>query len=399
MILSFTSVENEKLLNSIDVVRDFLEVFPDDVLGLPPKRELEFSIDLIPGVGPVSISPYRMAPAELSELKKQVEELLEKQMIRPSVSLWGAPMLLVKKKDGGVRLCVDYRQLNKLTIKNKYPLPMIDDLMDQLRGASVFSKIDLRSGYHQIRVKEEDIPKTAFRTRRFIEGFFKIVMPLTQLTRKDHHFVWTEECEKSFQELKEKLTSSPVLILPDPNKSFEVYCDASHQGLGCVLMQERQVVAYASRHCGMTTITSDFLEMVKQKQVQDAGLNKVRELLGFERAEGFEQDMDGVLRYKGRICIPQDEELKKLILEEGHKSKLSVHPGMTNMYQDLKRMFWWNGMKKEIAEYVASCIVCQKVKVEHQKPGGLLQMMEVPKWKWDSIAMDFVVGSPRFAKN
>nr|KYP59990.1 Retrotransposable element Tf2 [Cajanus cajan] len=354
-----------------------------------------------------------MAPAELSELKKQVEELLEKQMIRPSVSPWGAPVLLVKKKDGGVRLCVDYRQLNKLTIKNKYPLPRIDDLMDQLRGATIFSKIDLRSGYHQIRVKEEDIPKTAFRTRRFIEGFSKIVMPLTQLTRKDHPFIWTEECERSFQELKEKLTSSPVLILPDPNKSFEVYCDASHQGLGCVLMQDRQVVAYASRQdmnlnvviasdfisCGMTTITSDFLEMVKQKQVQDTGLNKVRELLGSEKAEGFEQDMDGILRYKGRICIPQDEELKKLILEEGHKSKLSVHPGMTKMYQDLKKMFWWNGMKREIAEYVASCIVCQKAKVEHQKPGGLLQMMEVPEWKWDSITMDFVVGLPRSAKN
>nr|KYP43121.1 Transposon Ty3-I Gag-Pol polyprotein [Cajanus cajan] len=275
MILSFISLENEKLLNSIDIVRDFPEVFSNDVPGLPPKQELEFNIDLIPGAGPMSISPYRMAPGELSELKKQVEELLEKQMIRPSVSPWGAPVLLVKKKDGGVRLCVDYRQLNKLTIKNKYPLPRIDDLMDQLRGASIFSKIDLRSGYHQIRVKEENIPKTALRTR-----------------------------------------------------------------------------------CGMTNITSDFLEMVKQKQTQDVGLNKARELLGSEKAEGFEQDVDGVLRYKGRICIPQDEELKKLILEKGHKSKLSVHPGMTKMYQDLKRIFWWNGMKREVAEYVASCIVC-----------------------------------------
>nr|KYP51242.1 Transposon Ty3-G Gag-Pol polyprotein [Cajanus cajan] len=106
-----------------------------------------------------------MSPSELAELKKQLEELLEKQFIRPSVSPWGAPVLLVKKKDGSFRLCVDYRQLNKFTIKNKYPLPMIDDLMDQLRGATVFSKIDLRSGYHQIKVKAEDIQKTAFRTR------------------------------------------------------------------------------------------------------------------------------------------------------------------------------------------------------------------------------------------
>nr|KYP40142.1 Transposon Ty3-I Gag-Pol polyprotein [Cajanus cajan] len=127
-------------------------------------RDIEFSIDLVPGAGPVSVAPYRMSPAELVELKKQVEDLLEKQMVRPSVSPWGALVLLVKK-DGGARLCVDYQQLNKLTIRNKYPFSRIDDLMDQLRGASIFSKIDLRSRYHQIRVKESDIPKTAFRIR------------------------------------------------------------------------------------------------------------------------------------------------------------------------------------------------------------------------------------------
>ena len=117
-----------------------------------------------------------MSPTELAELKKHIEELLSKQFIRPSVSPWGAPVLLVKKKDGGTRLCVDYRQLNKVTIKNKYPLPRIDDLMDQLRGASIFSKIDLKSGYHQIRVKAEDVPKTAFRTR-YAEGYRDRYLP------------------------------------------------------------------------------------------------------------------------------------------------------------------------------------------------------------------------------
>ncbi|XP_017441063.1 uncharacterized protein LOC108346494 [Vigna angularis] len=131
------------------VVNDFPDVFPEEVPGLPPPREVEFSIDLVSGAGPISIAPYRMTPAELAELKKQIEELLEKQFIRRSVSPWGAPVLLVKKKDGTSRLCVDYRHLNKLTIKNKYPLPRIDDLMDQLYGATVFSKIDLRSGYYQ----------------------------------------------------------------------------------------------------------------------------------------------------------------------------------------------------------------------------------------------------------
>ncbi|RDX95970.1 hypothetical protein CR513_21428, partial [Mucuna pruriens] len=136
----------------------------DDLIQGYHLREIEFSIDLAPGTGPISAAPYRMSPLELAELKKQLEDLLEKKFVRPSVSPWGAPVLLVKKKDGSMRLCIDYRQLNKVTIKNKYPLPRIDDLMDQLVGACVFSKIDLRSGYHQIRVKEEDIPKTAFRT-------------------------------------------------------------------------------------------------------------------------------------------------------------------------------------------------------------------------------------------
>ena len=115
-------------------------------------------------MAPISIAPYRMAPMELKELKKQLEELLDKGFIRPSTSPWGAPVLFVKKKDGSLRLCIDYRQLNRITVKNKYPLPRIDDLLDQLKGATVFSKIDLRSGYWQLRVEEQSIPKTVFRT-------------------------------------------------------------------------------------------------------------------------------------------------------------------------------------------------------------------------------------------
>ncbi|GJW35200.1 putative reverse transcriptase domain-containing protein [Tanacetum coccineum] len=145
------------------------------VTGLPPVREIEFRIDLIPGASPVVKSPYRLAPSEMLELSNQLKELQEKGFIRPSHSPWGAPVLFVKKKDGAMRMCIDYRELNKLTIKNRYPLPRIDDLFDQLQGACCFSKIDLRSGYHQLRVREEDIPKTAFRTRY---GHFEFtVMP------------------------------------------------------------------------------------------------------------------------------------------------------------------------------------------------------------------------------
>ena len=149
----------------IPTVSDFPDVFPEELPRLPPHREIEFSIDVVPGATPASITPYRMAPLELKELKLQLQELLEKGFIRPSVSPWGAPVLFVKKKDGTLWLCIDYRQLNKLTVKNKYLLPKIDDLFDQLKGASIFSKIDLRSGYHQLRIKDADVHKTAFRTR------------------------------------------------------------------------------------------------------------------------------------------------------------------------------------------------------------------------------------------
>ncbi|GJR82947.1 putative reverse transcriptase domain-containing protein [Tanacetum coccineum] len=154
-----------KRLEDVPIVRDFPEVFPEDLLGIPPARQAEFQIDLVPGATPVARAPYRLASSEMKELAEQLQELSDKGFIRPSSSPLGAPVLFVKKKDGSFRMCIDYRELNKLTVKNRYPLPRIDDLFDQLQGSSVYLKIDLRSGYHQFRVHEEDIPKTMFRTR------------------------------------------------------------------------------------------------------------------------------------------------------------------------------------------------------------------------------------------
>ncbi|KAJ9566000.1 hypothetical protein OSB04_001966 [Centaurea solstitialis] len=159
-----TKLEKKEIAD-VDVVRDFPDVFPEDLPGLPPERQVEFHIDLTPGAAPIARAPYRLAPTEMKEMMTQLQELSEKGFIRPSSSPWGAPVLFVKKKDGSMRMCIDYRELNKVTVKNKYPLPRIDDLFDQLQGAGCFSKIDLRSGYHQVRVKEDDVPKTAFRTR------------------------------------------------------------------------------------------------------------------------------------------------------------------------------------------------------------------------------------------
>ncbi|GJV61561.1 putative reverse transcriptase domain-containing protein [Tanacetum coccineum] len=372
-------------------------------------RPVEFQIDLILGAAPVARAPYRLAPSEMKELSKQLQELSDKGFIRPSSSPWGAPVLFVKKKDGSFRTCINYRELNTLTVKNRYPLPRIDDLFDQLQGSSIYSKIDLRSGYHQLRVREQDIPKTAFRTRyghyefqvmpfgltnapavfmdlmnrvckpyldkfvivfiddiliyskdereheehlkailellkkeklyakfskcefwipidekeheehlkailellkkeqlyakfskcefwipkvqflghvidsrgihvdpakiesikdwaspktpteirqflglagyyrRFIEGFSKIAKSMTKLTQKGIKFDWGEKEENAFQLIKQKLCSAPILALPEGSEDFVVYCDASHKGLGVVLMQREKVIAYASR--------------------------------------------------------------------------------------------------------------------------------------------------------
>ncbi|GKA06965.1 putative reverse transcriptase domain-containing protein [Tanacetum coccineum] len=166
---------DELKLEDIPVIRNYPGVFLKDLSGLPPSCEVEFRIDLIPRAMPVGKSPYRLAPTEMQELSNQLKELQDKGFIRPSSSPWGAPVLFVKKKDGSFRMCIDYRELNKLTIKNHYPHPRTDALFDQLQGSRYFLKINLRSGYHQLRVREEDIPKTAFRTR--YEHFELTIMP------------------------------------------------------------------------------------------------------------------------------------------------------------------------------------------------------------------------------
>nr|GEW57507.1 putative reverse transcriptase domain-containing protein [Tanacetum cinerariifolium] len=256
-----------KQLDDVSVVWDFPKVFPKDLPGLPPARPVEFQIDLIPGVAPVARAPYRLAPSEMKELSKQLQDLSDKGFIRPSSSPWGAPVSFVKKKDGSFSMCIDYREINKLTVKNRYPLPRVDNLFDQLQGSSVYSKIDLRSGYHQLRVREQDVPKTAFRTRyghyefqvmpfemtnapadeKEHEEHLKAILKLlkkeklyakfSKSSHKGIKFDWGEKEEKAFQLIKQKLCNAPILASPKGSEDFVVYCDASHKGLGDVLMQ------------------------------------------------------------------------------------------------------------------------------------------------------------------
>jgi hypothetical protein len=173
-------------IQDIPVVCEFPNVFLEDLPGLPPERDVEFVIELKPGTTPISRRSYRMPPNELAELKIKLQDLLEKGFIWPSSSPWGCPAIFVKKKDQTLRMCVDYKPLNEVTINNKYPLPRIDILFDQLTGARVFSKIDLRSVYHQIRIRPEDIPKTAFTTRYGLFEYLVMSFSLTNAPAISH---------------------------------------------------------------------------------------------------------------------------------------------------------------------------------------------------------------------
>ncbi|WVZ90120.1 hypothetical protein U9M48_036450 [Paspalum notatum var. saurae] len=346
-------------------------------------------------------------------------------------------------------------------------------------------------------VMDWKVPKLIL--RRFIESFSRIAKPMTSLLEKGVPFNWTKERQAAFDELKKRLTTAPVLTLPDLTKSFTVYCDASKEGLGCVLMQEGKVIAYASRqlrkhevnypthdlelaavvhalkiwrhylfgnkceiytdhkslkyiftqnelnmrqrrwlelikdydleihyHPGKANVVADALsrkgyvnmavafqmpfelcvefeslnlgfvhhttvatfeaeptleQEIRNHQKTDEKIQEIQEQNKLGKAPHFREDEQGTVWYKNRICVPDVDSIKKLILSEAHDTAYSIHPGSTKMYHDLKERFWWYGMKKAVAEYVAVCDTCQRVKAAHQRPAGLLQPLKIPEWK------------------
>ncbi|GJV16285.1 putative reverse transcriptase domain-containing protein [Tanacetum coccineum] len=498
--------DKEKEQEEIVVVRDFPEVFLDDLSGLSPVREIEFRIELIPGAIPVAKSPYRLEPSKLEELLGQLKELHDKGFIRPSSSPWEA---FVKKKDGSFRICIDYRELNKLSellgqLKELHDKGFIRPSSSPWGAPVLFVKkkdgsfricVDYRelnkSGYHQLRVHEDDIPKTAFRTRyRHFEftvmpfdsrgacrafkvshgiaqeeetilvrlKLLRIRKPLELRLRSVRLSIGVRNRNWHFQTLKDKLCNAHVLALPDGPEDFVVYCDASGIGLGCVLMQRGKVIAYASRqlkihekkymthdlelgavvfalkiwrhyfygtksielfsdydceicyHPSKVNVVADALsrkERVKPKRVRAMNMTlessikdrilaaqkkAIDEFGGLQKGldEMIEQRSDETLYYLDRIWVHLKGDVRTLILDEAHKSKYSVYPGANKMYYDLRDRYWWPGMKKDIAEYVSKCLACLKVKAEHQRPSGLLQQPEIPVWKWEGIAIDFV---------
>nr|GEX28854.1 putative reverse transcriptase domain-containing protein [Tanacetum cinerariifolium] len=355
----------------------------------------------------------------------------------------------VPKNDGSFHMCIDYHEINKLKIKNRYPLPRIDDLFDQLQGSSVYSKIDLRSdsvkflgrvinsqGVHVDPVKVEAIkswtaPKSPTEVRQFLglAGYYR---------------------------------SAPILALPEGSKDFVIYCNALLKGYGVVLMQREKVIAYASRklrtheenymthdlelgavvfalrlwrhylygvNCTVFTDHKSLQYILDQKElnmkqrrwiellsdydceicyhlgkanvIADALSSKEREKplrkedLRRMQKQIFEICSNGIRYHDKRIWLSLHGGLRDLIMHESYKSKCSIHPGSNKMYQDLRKLYWWPNIKADIATYVSKCLTCAKVKAKHLKPSGLLQQPEIPKWKWENVTMDFVTRLPR----
>jgi hypothetical protein len=616
-----SSSEQHPLASAL--LTEFQDVFPENLPpGLPPERSVDHRIELVPGSDPPNKPPYRLSPAEQDVLKKQLEELTELGFIRPSKSPYGAPVLFVKKKDGGLRLCIDYRALNKQTIRNAYPLPRIDELLDRLHGAKVFSKIDLRSGYHQIRVAPEDVPKTAFRTRyghfeflvlsfgltnapatfqtlmndifrpyldlfiivylddlcifskneqehgehlrlvlsvlrehklyakaskceffkssieflghiaasdgirpdpskltaiaewpapknttevlsfhglanfyrRFVRNFSDIAAPLTSLVKKDRPFVWGPTEEAAFCALKTALLSAPVLATPDPALPYTVITDASDFAVGGVLCQDQghglQPISFESCKLGPAQLNypvhekemfaiihcftkwRHYLEGATSRVITDhASLKHLhtqptlsrRQARWMEFMSRFDftidyqpgkdnivadalsrridhrietlnaishvtagsslkdsiiaaylrdpalksvkngQDgyvvQDGLIYKTNRLCIPDDPEIKSIILREHHDSPLAGHLGRDKTLERLSRNYHWPGMAASVREYVKTCPACQRNKPTNQAPAGLLQTLPTPEARWEQVTMDLITQLPKTPSN
>nr|GEU93683.1 putative reverse transcriptase domain-containing protein [Tanacetum cinerariifolium] len=406
-----------KRLEDVPIVRDFPKVFPEDLSGIPPARQVEFQIDLVPGAAPVARAPYRLAPFEMKELAKQLQELSDKGFIRPISSPWGAPVLFVKKKDGSFCMCIDYRELNKLMVKNRYPLLRINDLFDQLQGSSVYSKIDLRSGYHQLRVREEDIPKTAFRTRYGHYEFQVIPFGLTNVP-----VVFMDLMNRVCKPYLDKFMIvfiDDILIYSKNKKEHE-----EHLKLILELLKKEELYAKFTK-CEFWILKVQFLGHVidsKGIHMDSAKIKSIKDWASPKRKANVVADalsrkerskplrvqalvMKIGLKLPKKILEAQTEALKLenlsaedvggMLRKDLPKEKLEPRADRTLCLNNRSWLYWWPNMKANIATYVSKCLTCSKVKAEHQKPSGLLVQPEITEWKWEKITMDFITQLPK----
>ncbi|KAI3776670.1 hypothetical protein L1987_46458 [Smallanthus sonchifolius] len=289
-----------KELDDVPVVREYPEVFPEDLPRIPPDREIEFRIDLVPDAQPMAKAPYRLAPVEMKELIAHLDELLKKGFIKPSISPWGAPVLFVKKKDGSMRMC--------------------------------------------------DVAQT----RRWLEIL------------KDY------DCE----------------IIYHPGKA----------NVGADALSRKDVPAPIRVKACQLVITSDVMREIEKAQDEALKEENIKKERMVGQQDKLEYNTLGVRTCFGRVLIPMGGELRTQILDEAHKSRYSIHPGTNKMDQDLKKEYWWPGMKHELTKYVSKCLTCSQVKAEHQKPYGKIQPLDILEWKWEHITMDFITKLPRTAK-
>nr|GEZ43078.1 retrotransposon protein, putative, Ty3-gypsy subclass [Tanacetum cinerariifolium] len=389
-----------------------IQYFPEELPGLSPPRQVEFRIDLILGVAPVARASYRLAPYEIKEFSEQLKELSEKGFIRPSSSPWGALVLFVKKKDGSFRMCIDYQELNKLTIKNRYPLPRIDDLFDQLQGSSVYSKIDLRSGYHRLCIREEDILITTFRTQEHGEHLKTIL----NLLRSENLYAKFSKCDfwlDSVQFLGHVIDSSRVHVDPAKIKANKNWAAPTtptevQQFLGLAGYYRRFIKEFSLISKPLTKLIQknklyvwgDDEEEAFQKLKLKLCSASILSLL--EGSEDFVMYCDASLKGFGAVLMQQEKEnvvadaLSRKDKESIRVCALAVmvHNNLPDQIQNAQveackeqnigaEGFLGKGEPFEvrsdadIATYVSKYLTCAKVKAEHQKPSGLLQQREI----------------------
>ncbi|GJS81388.1 putative reverse transcriptase domain-containing protein [Tanacetum coccineum] len=397
---SFDVIIGMDWLAKYHAFHDFPEEFPEDCRAIPPTRQVEFQIDLIPGAAPVARAPYRLAPSEMKELSDQLKELSDKGFIRPSSSPWGAPVLFVKKKDGSFRMCIDYRELNKLTVKNRYPLPRIDDLFDQLqgyhdRGGKPYLDKFVIVFIDDILIYSKNKQEHAEHLKLILEFFtrgtvgihvdpakiesvkdwaspkiLKDAKPMTKLTQKKVKFNWSDKAEAAFQLIKQKLCSAPILALPKGNEDFIAYCDASIKGLGAVLMQrEKERIKPLRVRALVITIGLDLPKRILEAQIEARKPENLKS-----------KDVGGML-----IENSKDP-------EKPRKEKLEPRADGTLC---LNNMILVSAACVVLKTPIMLGSLTSQIKSKHQKPSSLLVQPAIPQWKWENITMDFVTKLPR----